>query len=236
MDNAPELLAIPGTLCAPGVFDRLARRLAGDVTVTGVPWMTEPGPWDIPTVVERVVERYPRPGLVLGHSTGGAIALQLALTYPRRVRGLVLVNTGANMHGHGDVDRTLAAMRDNWGPDVYTALIDRSFATPPRPADRAALLAYAETVPPAAALEVLHSQRDLDLTARLAEIRCPVTVVHGVHDRVRTRQNAQALVDGIPDARLCFVPTGHTPVYEDPDLVADEVRLLLGTILAMPGS
>jgi 3-oxoadipate enol-lactonase len=118
-------------------------------------------------------------------------------------------------------------MRDGWGPDLHAALIDRSFATPLDPVDRAALLGYAAAVPAAAASGVLRSQRDLDLTRRLGEIRCPVTVVHGVLDQARTIEHANQLVDGIPDARLCLVETGHTPVHEAPDEVADEVRGLL---------
>ncbi|QUQ68371.1 alpha/beta fold hydrolase [Kutzneria sp. CA-103260] len=226
----PEVLAIPGTLCAPRVFDRLAERLAGEVAVTGVSWLTEPGPWDVPTVAERIVRRYPEPGVVLGHSTGGAIALQLAIAYPARVRGLVLVNTGANMHGHGDAERIIATMQEGWGPDLHAALIDRSFATPIEPVDRAALLGYAAGVPAAAALGVLRSQRDLDAAPRLGEIRCPVTVVHGVLDKARTVEHANELVGGIPDARLCLVQTGHTPVYEAPDEVANEVRALIGRL------
>jgi len=65
----PDVLAIPGTLCAPRVFDRLADRLAGEAAVAGVSWLTEPGPWDVQTVAERIVQKYPEPGLVLGHST-----------------------------------------------------------------------------------------------------------------------------------------------------------------------
>jgi len=220
------LLAIPGTLCAPSVFDRLADRLDGEVTVQGVSWLTEPGPWDIPAVAERIVQRFPEPGLVLGHSTGGAIALQLTIEHPERVRGLILVNTGAHTRGHGDMDRILATMQNNWGPELHAALIDRSFAAPPDPADRAALLAYAAKIPAAAALAAVRSQRDLDFTPGLGEIRCPVTVIHGELDTARTVEHAQELADGIPDARLCLVRTGHTPVYEAPEKVAREVVLL----------
>ena len=223
-----DVLAIPGTLCAPRVFDRLAERLAGEMAVTGVSWLTEPGPWDVGTVAERTVQRYPEPGLVLGHSTGGAIALRMAIAHPERVRGLMLVNTGANMRGHGDAERIIATMQDGWGPDLHAALIDRSFATPLDPVDRAALLAYAAAVPAAAALGVLRSQRDLDAAPQLAEIRCPVTVVHGMLDKARTIEHANELVDGIPGARLCLVQTGHTPVYEAPDEVAAEIRALIG--------
>ena len=223
----PDAVAIPGTLCAPRVFDRLAGRLAGEVTVRGVSWLTEQGPWDVPAVAERIVRRYPEPGLVVGHSTGGAIALWMAIAYPERVRGLMLVNTGANMRGHGDAERIIETMRDGWGPDLHAALIDRSFATAVDPVDRAALLGYAASVPAAAALGVLRSQRDLDAGPRLGEIGCPVTVVHGTLDRARTVEHANELADGIPGARLCLLETGHTPVYEAPDEVADEVRALL---------
>ncbi|MCE7011605.1 alpha/beta hydrolase [Kibdelosporangium philippinense] len=220
-----QVLAIPGTLCAPRVFDRLADRL--EVAVTGVSWLTEPGQMDIPVVAERIVRRYPEPGLVLGHSTGGAIALYLAIKHPARVRGLMLVNTGAHTRGHGDIDRIVARVRDNWGPDLHAELIDRSFASPVDPVDRSELLTYAAAVPMAAVLAALRSQGELDFTPELAEIRCPVTVVHGVLDTARPVEHAKQLADGIPDAHLRLVRTGHTPVYEAPDALAAEVRALI---------
>jgi pimeloyl-ACP methyl ester carboxylesterase len=106
-------------------------------------------------------------------------------------------------------------------------VLDRSFATPPDPADREELLVYAAGVPAEAALEVLRSQRDLDLTPRLTQLRCPVTIVHGWLDHARTVEQANELAADIPGARLRLVETGHTPVYEAPDLVAGEVRAML---------
>ena len=53
-----------------------------------------------------------------GHSTGGAIALQLAIRHPDVVAGLVLVDTGAHMRGHGDVDATLERIRTGWGEEL----------------------------------------------------------------------------------------------------------------------
>src|SRR6202041_510253 len=98
-------------MCSPGIFGPLSRALEGDVVVDPVSWLTQPGPWDIPAVAERVArqveENWGGPVLVCGHSTGGAIALQLAIHRPAALLGLVLVDTGAHMRGHADVGATL---------------------------------------------------------------------------------------------------------------------------------
>ena len=111
METEPVLLALPGTMCSPAVFGPLAAALAGHVTVHPLDWLTQPGPWDIPAVAARTAAfiegQWSRPLLVCGHSTGGAIALQLAISHPGTVAGLLLVDTGAHMKGHGDVDAIL---------------------------------------------------------------------------------------------------------------------------------
>jgi 3-oxoadipate enol-lactonase len=227
----PVVLAIPGTLCAPAVFRPLAQRLAGRVEFDAVSWMTEPGPWDLDTVADRLAARITRrhgaPVVVIGHSTGGAIALRLAAGHAGLVAGLLLVDTGAHMRAHGDVDAILAALATDWGARLHARVLDRSFATALDPAFRDELLGYAVTVPARAALDVLRSQRDLDLTPGLAMMDCPVTVLHGLHDPTRTPDQARELAAAIPGARLRLLDTGHTPVYEDPGGVATELLALL---------
>jgi pimeloyl-ACP methyl ester carboxylesterase len=227
----PVVLAIPGTLCAPAVFRPLARRLAGRARLDAVSWMTDPGPWHLGAIADRVAaritQRHGTPVVVVGHSTGGAIALRLVTAHPALVAALLLVDTGAHMRGHGDVDAILAALADDWGPRLHAGVLDRSFATPPEPAFRDELLAYAARVPVQAALEVLRSQRDTDLTPGLGAIDCPVTVVHGLRDPTRTPDQARELAEAIPGARLRLLDTGHTPIYEAPDEVATELLALL---------
>lgn len=225
-----ELVAIPGTLCAPGVFSRVAELLAGRPTVRAVDWMLDDGPWGIETVAERVAATIERPALLAGHSTGGAIALRLAATRPELVSGLLLIDTGAHMHGHGDVDRIIDTVRVAWGPELAAAVLDRSFARPLPPDERATFLRYAEKVPKAAVLEALTSQRDLDLTPVLAGLSCPVTVLHGIEDRARPIEQARAMAAMIPGAEFRAVATGHTPVWDDPEASAEVVRALAARI------
>ena len=218
------VVAVPGTLCSPRIFAPLAAELADGLDA--VDWMTAPGPWRIEDVAASVAARITAPVTLVGHSTGGCVAAFVAATRPELVSRLLLVNTGAHMRGHGDVDRILATIASDWGPGLHAAVLDRSFATPIPPDLRTELLAYAARVPAAAALEVLTSQRDLDLTPLLAKIRCPVAVLHGIHDRARTLADAQYLVAHLPDAELVPVEAGHSPIWEDvPATVAALERL-----------
>ena len=222
------LVALPGTLCAPLIFAPLAHRLRGEFTIDAWPWLTEPGPWDIPAIAARVAEHITRhhrpPVLVCGHSTGGAIALQLAVTRPELVAGLLLVDTGAHMRGHGDVGAILRQVRDEWGEPLRAAVVDRSFHIPVDPYVRAELLRWAAGVDPQAVYDVLASQRDLDLSDHLADLSMPTIVVHGVYDRARPRKHAEALAAAISGAGLRLLATGHTPPYESPEEFAVIVR------------
>ena len=237
--NAPTLTAVPGTLCAPTIFRRLAAGLTGRMTIDPIDWLHSAGPWNIAAVADSIAAHIRadggRPMLVIGHSTGGAIALQLAATSPSLVAGLLVVNSGAHMRGHGDVDATLKTIATAWGPALQAAVLDRSFATPPTDDDRAELLRYAATVSQEATLDVLRSQRDLDLTPLLPAISCPVTILHGIRDKVRTPDYARELAAAIPDSVLRFVDTGHSPVYEDADTVAAEVLALAVRAGVKPG-
>jgi 3-oxoadipate enol-lactonase len=236
----PVLVALPGTLCPPAVFDPLAGALAGELVVDPVSWLTQPGPWDIPAVADRVAHHiessWGRPVLVCGHSTGGAIALQLAIRRPATVLGLVLVDTGAHMRGHADVGAILDRIRLNWGEELRAAVLDRSFQSPLRPDVRAEYLEWAAALDPKAVYDVLASQRDLDLTADLAGIGQPAVVVHGRHDRARAPQQGRELADALPNADFLLVDAGHTPVYETPGAVAACVREVLTRAAHPPDS
>jgi pimeloyl-ACP methyl ester carboxylesterase len=231
MKAEPVLVALPGTLCSPAVFEPLAAALAPGLRVEPVAWLTWPGPWDIPDLATRIAAHieasWGGPVLVCGHSTGGAIALQLAARHPAAVSGLILADTGAHMRGHGDVGAILDRIRTGWGEDLRAAVLDRSFARPlPEPA-RARFLTWAARVDPRACYDVLASQRDLDLTGALAGVRVPAVVVHGRHDRARPPEQGRELAHALPGAEFWLADTGHTPVWEAPGLMAAAVRRVL---------
>jgi len=226
------VVALPGTFCPPAVFDRLAAELGPDVPVEAWSWLTRPGPWDIPAVAADLAAQLEQPVVLLGHSTGGAIALQLALTRPDLIKALILVDTGAHMKDHGDVESILRSLRGGVDPALLAAVLDRSFHVPLEPTLRQEWLAWAAQVPPEAAHDVLASQHELDFRPLLAQILAPTLILHGVYDQARPVRHAEELVAGIPDARLQLLPTGHTPVHEAPEPVSAAIRLLIDRVIA----
>jgi pimeloyl-ACP methyl ester carboxylesterase len=227
MAEHTRMVAIAGTLCAPQIFDPLAARLTDSAIIDAVSWMTSPGPWDIPAVAAWVADRIRSDGAtpvtLVGHSTGGAIALQLVLDHPELVDRLVLIDSGANMHGHGDVDAIIGRMGDEWGPELFGMILDRSFARPLAPSQRADFLAYAEQVDPQAAHQILVSQRALDFAPRLEEIVCPVVVIHGRLDPTRSTGQAERFASAFTAAELHLLECGHSPMFELPEAVASIV-------------
>jgi pimeloyl-ACP methyl ester carboxylesterase len=141
------------------------------------------------------------------------------------VEGLVLVDTGAHMRGHGDVDATLERIRTGWGEELRAAVLDRSFMIPLTPEVRAGFLAWAADLDQQAVYDVLASQRSLDLTGELDQITQPSVVVHGRYDRARPPEQGRELAASLPDAEFRLIEeAGHTPVYETPAAVAAAVR------------
>lgn len=212
------LLCIPGTYCSPEVFDLLDEAAFPDWQVLSVSWMTSSGPWDIPTLGRRVAallrELNSGSALLVGHSTGGPIALVAALTEPSLVSGLLLADTGANAHGHGDMAGIIKVIEQGVDQTFFRRLLARSFYYQPGEALFQKLLAYAGGVPREAALEALNSQLTLDLADALPRITMPVMVVHGRHDQARPVAHAEFLVEHLPHAEMRLLDCGHTPMVE----------------------
>lgn len=174
---------------------------------------------------------------VVGHSMGGAVALNLAATRPHQVTRIVAVATmgapGAPLSG--DLDVLWGAPADHDGArDMLTRLMfDAALVTESAVAARAEAMregaaAFASIFPPPRERWV----EDLTLSAEtLAGIRAPVLLVHGAEDGVTPLTTAALpLLSHLPDVRLhVFGRCGHVPAVEHPH----EFRHLLADFLQL---
>jgi pimeloyl-ACP methyl ester carboxylesterase len=159
-----------------------------------------------------------------GHSMGGAVAQRVALGHPGRLRGLVLVGTGASLRV---ATRLLTLLRAGGaeGPDLVRSL-SYSLATPPERVLEASD-AIAET-PPLVTLGDYLACDGFDVRDELPRLRLPTLVVVGRDDRLTPPKLAAELAATIPQAQLVEIAAaGHFPQLEQPAAVTAALRTFL---------
>jgi len=166
--------------------------------------------------------------IVVGHSMGGAIALDFALRYPDRLAGLILVGTGARL-------RVLPAILSGLLTD-FEATVDLvlDYAFGPGASEQLKRLGRQRLLrtPP----QVLHGDYAacdaFDVMERLGEIRCPTLVIGGTADRLTPPKYSVYLRDHIPGAELVLVDrAGHMVMLEKPEVVSRAVSEFIASVV-----
>jgi pimeloyl-ACP methyl ester carboxylesterase len=165
---------------------------------------------------------------VVGLSLGGAIAQELALRSPQRLRSLILVST----YHQGDPRGTALMaswrlMKERFTPEEYFRAIfpwvftHEDYQVPGQVEFR---LQQALSNPAPQSLEAFCRQSQatasFDASGRLGQIGAPTLIVMGEQDILTPLRFARALHNGIPGSRLVVVPgAGHAMVWTHADLV-----------------
>ena len=167
--------------------------------------------------------------VLVGHSLGGAIAAEVAIEYPQRVRGLVLVGSA----GLGAREPPLFGVA-RWpvlgpaalafrGRGLTARLLRATYADPRKVTDSDVDQYYAPVAQPeyARALRgVLRQFRFTALEGRLDRIVAPTLVLWGEEDRWVPLRLGRALASGITRSAFLSVPhAGHSVQEEAPDEV-----------------
>lgn len=168
------------------------------------------------------------PIVLLGHSLGGAVAVECALRGAMPVAGLVLACTGAKLKVAPAVLSAVSAAVERGQPfDLSDVLYLRS--TPAEIRARFESLPYRSA--PAAEAADWGACDGFDRLATFKQIALPTLVVGGTEDPLTPPRYASALASGISGARLEMIPgASHMLPIESPEvlaaLVVDFVRSL----------
>ncbi len=155
-----------------------------------------------------------RPVLV-GHSLGAAVALQLALDRPGTPAGLVLF-APASTRGLDFVSDEQFATLVHPRPDQQRALLAAAFHRPPDEATIARFEAMVRAAHPAHIEGAARSMRTFDVSDRLTAITAPVLLVAGDRDRHVPLRNHLATWRALPRCGLHVLHrVGHVPFWED---------------------
>jgi pimeloyl-ACP methyl ester carboxylesterase len=187
---------------------------------------------DYADVVAAFVERLALKNVVLmGHSLGGAIVLDLALRAPDWLAAIVLVGTGARLK----VD---PAIRDGLLCDHDAAL------------ERICQLAFGPQAPPALVGRFRHGLQQtppavthgdysacnrFDIMGRLGAVSVPTLVVAGSADLLTPPKYGAYLRDHIPGAQMALIPNaGHMLALENPEALIGRLRAFLEACVPPP--
>jgi rifampin ADP-ribosylating transferase len=237
--SAPPVLLVHAWAESSGVFDRLRPLLPKSLMVVtfdqrGHGASDKPGTgYDLPTVADDALALLEvldlPPTVVVGTSSGGYVAQQLAVAHPERVAGLVLVGAPRSLQGRPPFLDEVAQLTDPIDPEWMRASLewfprfqqvpdwfvdDRvqdGLACPAR-VHMSSLLGLIDAVPP----------------TQVGTITAPTVIIWGERDALLPRADADLLHAAIPDSRLVVLSdTGHLVLWEQPAQVASEVMSLI---------
>jgi 3-oxoadipate enol-lactonase len=236
------------TLVAPELL-RLGRVLVPDLPGHGGSSALPAPPETLDPFADRVTPLIEQPGLVVGHSLGGVVALRLAARWPELVRGLVLAGCAGISSATRRSERalTLVALVKpgkrasrwrraiGWDPFLRTlAFGGVSVADPRALSPRAAngFLAgsglYTDVRTAGDAL--VRSDPRLDLE----RVGCPALVLHGTRDFQVPLRDAFEYARRLGAPLRAVADCGHLLIGERPDAVVDAISDRIREIHELP--
>jgi pimeloyl-ACP methyl ester carboxylesterase len=231
-DTMPNLVCLPGLLCAASVFDPVLRGIGAGGAAWPIPIQNR-----FDAIVDDLAQALAEDTVVIGHSMGSYLALALALRAPERVVGLVLIGTSAAADS-----AKAAAMRgkvSDWaeraGMDALGESIADTMLAPSSRADLTLRQRLKDMSVDYGIVAFRAHQEALagrpDQTSRLSAVACPVLVLSGSEDTVTPPEAGRTLAGAVPDGVFHELDgIGHLPPLECPDRLAHHIRAFLDTL------
>jgi len=151
--------------------------------------------------------------ILIGHSMGGAIAIQSALNKLPGIEALVLAGTGARLKISPVILEGIGGRYREFAPELVEWMM-----SPETSADlRDDVLKDVLSTRPETYLADFRACNGFDAMERLGEIRVPTLVVNGDADRLTPLKYGQYLATNVPGAVLKILHgTGHLAMLERP--------------------
>jgi pimeloyl-ACP methyl ester carboxylesterase len=177
--------------------------------------------------VGELAEARGRPVDILGASTGGSIAQQLAAEHPFAVRRLVLLSTACRLGPHGRERQARVAAQLRAGHARSAGATALGSLVPPLAAPLGRAVGWlagrrllADPVVASDLALTIEAEDAFDL-ATLPPVEAPTLVVAGANDRFYSEELFRQTAGLVPGARLVLVPgKGHLTVMQDKRAIA----------------
>lgn len=173
-----------------------------------------------------VLERLSRRAFLVGHSLGGAIALNVALYHPERIGGLGLIGTGARLR----VLPELLALLQRDFEAAIELILSLAFGERSEPKLLTKAKEQMRENGQKALLRDLLTCDSFDVMDKLNRIKVPTLVICGREDRLTPVKYSEYLRDHIPDATLRVIEgAGHMVMLERPEQLNRAIQEFLAS-------
>jgi len=164
-----------------------------------------------------------RAAVMIGISMGTAIALTIALKFPKKVLGLGLVGGGARMPVAKEILETAG------NPNTFESAVDmineNCFSSHASQELIRLSKQYFMQIRPPVLLGDFLACNEFDVSSRLDKINIPTLIVSGAEDKMMPVKYSEFLRDGIVNSHFHLVDNaGHMVMAEQPDIVADLLK------------
>jgi pimeloyl-ACP methyl ester carboxylesterase len=170
--------------------------------------------------------------VLVGHSMGSLIALEVARKAPQRVGALALLGSTYPMRVS---DALLAQARDDEAAAI--GMVAQWSHSPDKPASREASVRLMVEVAANNPGQLLYL--DLNACRQYANgeaaaraVTCPVLMVVGTLDKMTPARSATLLTESLANARVVEVLAGHQMMIEQPDQVSGALLDFIGSLPA----
>jgi pimeloyl-ACP methyl ester carboxylesterase len=229
----PHVIFLPGMLCDAGYWQHQVESLSDLCTASVARY---PFADSISAMAKTTLTRAPSSFILVGHSMGGRVALELIKRVPQRVVGLAIF--GSDYRGHSDRASFLAeksayegaiALAKKEGFPAYARRWARKVLPEQRWGDEA-LVVEVEEMALRQGLQCLeaHCSAGLnrtDYTETLARIRCPVLICSGSEDTLRDSDTHRLMASQIARSEFLEIHgAGHMMAIEAPHDVSKLLR------------
>jgi non-heme chloroperoxidase len=167
---------------------------------------------------------------LLGHSTGGAIAIHYtARHHGSRATNLVLVDAAAPRGFTKETAQKLLIETLNDRPKMIKGVLDTFFFQYVTKALSDWFFQMGLQAAGWSTAAIITLLRDENLNADLSKILVPTLIIHGVHDKVVPYEQAEEVKRKISNSQLVpFEYSGHAPFWEERDKFNQIVMRFIG--------
>ncbi len=172
--------------------------------------------------------------ILVGHSMGSIIAQRVAVLYPDRVRGLLLVGTASTFQSNAVVNEladAISSMSDPIDPDFVREFQAGMFTRPAPPTYFETLIRENLKVPHRVWKAAIDGIMAFDNRNDLPRINAPTVIAWGDQDELCPQSEQEVLLAAIPDSRLVvYQGLGHAPNWDEPQAIVGNLIELIARI------